>query len=381
MTNLKTKHQNNFDFLRLLFSIFVLITHAYPLTGESEIDYLNFITYNKISFSHIALSGFFTISGFLIFRSLFKSKNLLDYFLKRILRIFPALIAVLIISSITGFVFTNYNFIDYFSQGEVYSYVYNNLLLFFKDPQYNILDVFKGNPLHAVNGSIWSLSYEFFFYFVIACLWIIRRRITLVKVIVILSFLLLIIFKFLLSGNGHQQIHNLTGMNAQLKKEYTLPFTALLFSLFIRWGLFFIAGCILSFFNFNFKLQIIIVIISTLLISITLRSNFFDYLQYVLLPLIYINFGLLNTPVLAGLNSKIGDWSYGIYLWGFPIQQVLVYYFKLNYLNLIFLSIPLSIFFGFLSWNLIEKHALKMKTHHILIRKNFWKKQRYTSLP
>ena len=84
------RHTNNFDFLRLLFAVWVIITHSYPLTGQPEQDLLWKITNGQTAFSYISVRGFFAISGYLIIQSLLRSNNLMDYYWKRILRIFPA---------------------------------------------------------------------------------------------------------------------------------------------------------------------------------------------------------------------------------------------------------------------------------------------------
>ena len=77
------RNNNNFDFLRLLFATFVIITHSYPLTGAPEIDWLNQLTEKQLTFSYIGVRGFFIISGYLIFESLIRSETLASYAKKR----------------------------------------------------------------------------------------------------------------------------------------------------------------------------------------------------------------------------------------------------------------------------------------------------------
>lgn len=71
---------NNFDFLRLLFASAVVITHSYPLSGMLESDILSRMTSGQISFAYLGVKGFFIISGFLIFKSLLRCDNLLDFY-------------------------------------------------------------------------------------------------------------------------------------------------------------------------------------------------------------------------------------------------------------------------------------------------------------
>ena len=92
--------KNNFDFLRLIFASFVIITHSYPLSGIKECDFICQLTFGQVSFSYVGVKGFFVISGYLIFQSLQRSENIFDYFWKRLLRLFPALIVVLFLTVI-----------------------------------------------------------------------------------------------------------------------------------------------------------------------------------------------------------------------------------------------------------------------------------------
>ena len=72
-------------------------------------------------------------------------------------------------------------------------------------------------------------------------------------------------------------------------------------------------------------------------------------------------FGLNPIPFIYNIGEKIGDLSYGIYIYGFPVQQTLMYYFKLNYLELMVYSLIISYIFAYFSWHLIEKNALRLK--------------------
>ena len=91
----KTIHrENNFDFLRLLFSCLVVYFHSFNPLGTKEFlyDWSN----EQIGVGPLSVKCFFIISGYLIFQSLERSKNLIDYYWKRILRLFPGLLAMLI---------------------------------------------------------------------------------------------------------------------------------------------------------------------------------------------------------------------------------------------------------------------------------------------
>ena len=151
-------HKNNFDIFRLVFATLVLITHSYSLTGLPEHDFLYNMTSGQISCSSLGVKGFFIISGYLIFQSVLLSKNWVDYIIKRILRIYPAYIAVLIFAIILGFFISDLSANQYFSD-----------LAMFLPLHYQIDHVFSTNVYKdAINGSIWTIPYEFLFYLILS---------------------------------------------------------------------------------------------------------------------------------------------------------------------------------------------------------------------
>jgi peptidoglycan/LPS O-acetylase OafA/YrhL len=101
------------------------------------------------------------------------------------------------------------------------------------------------------------------------------------------------------------------------------------------------------------------------MLIISIYLNLFLYFQYLFLPVIVLLTGISSTKYFQTLTNRIGDISYGIYIYSFPIQVTLMYYFNLNYLQLMWLSILLSVLFGVLSWNLIEKKALQYKSYQL----------------
>ena len=80
-------HKNNFDFLRLLFAIFVVITHSYSLSRIDENGLIAQLTGGQTSFSYLGVAGFFIISGYLIFQSMLRSSSL-ELFQKKIFATF-----------------------------------------------------------------------------------------------------------------------------------------------------------------------------------------------------------------------------------------------------------------------------------------------------
>ncbi|PLX03001.1 MAG: acyltransferase [Marinilabiliales bacterium] len=334
-------HRNNFDFLRLIFAIFVVLTHSFVLSGLGENDWLSLSTSGRFGLSYIGVASFFVISGYLIFQSAQRSKNLIDYFRKRILRIFPALIIVLIFTLIlalvlydgSGCILTNRSF---------KTYLPNNLSLF--NIQMQIDGVFQNNPYKpTINGCLWTLRYEFLFY-ILSAVFIFFRRNSFIKVSLIFLFVLLwfgrTFFIQELSVYGFYSI-----------KGYDLLFL----------GTFYTSGALLAAFEINQKIKPLHIIIFSIFFILTIFVKPLYYFHFVSFPLFVISFGAWSTTYVNNIGKSIGDLSYGIYIYGFPVQQTLLYYFNLNYLELFIYSLIITACFAYLSWHIIEKQALKLK--------------------
>ena len=162
MVQLPTRQANNFDLLRILFAWFVIVSHSYVLNGDGATDPLFEITQQTFLFSFIGVKGFFIISGYLIFKSMVVSTSIFEYLVKRVLRIFPALAVVLLVTLAAVYFIYPSNIPPFFTNKEVYAYFLGNVILF--KPHFFISGIFSGLPSSAINGSLWTIEYEFFFY-------------------------------------------------------------------------------------------------------------------------------------------------------------------------------------------------------------------------
>lgn len=338
---------NNFDFLRFLFALLVVVSHSYPLSGDNESSqWIYKITNGQIVLAQIGLSGFFIISGYFIFQSLERSKDLLDYFKKRFLRLFPALAVVLIISIIlVPFVYEGE--VSFFKNTAVYTYVPYNLSLY--GFQSSIKGVFDTNPYHSINGSLWTIRYEFSLYVALAFLFFFRAQKQLITFILFVCFsIFMILNTFCLNRFGGSSLFGLQGFHV------------------LNLGTFFICGSLLASLQFEkIKHKSIILIISVLILVLSLYYNFYDSVKHLVFPIVILLIGFIPLPFISTFG-KFGDMSYGIYIYSFPIQQTLMYYYKMNTYSLLIYSVLLSIGFGYISWHLIEKRALKYIRKHVL---------------
>lgn len=328
---------NNFDFLRLLFAIFVIITHSYPLSGDKGFDGLGAVTGGNLQFSYVGVKGFFIISGYLIFQSLLRSKSWVDYFWKRILRLFPALFIVLFLTVLLlPFVYDGT--VCYYENKKVYSYVFRNLSLI--KLQYSIPGVFEKNVYGmAINGSLWTICYEFTMYALLSVFIFFKSKRAVVGVLLVFMYVIFFVFYFLFSSMFAFHFYDLNSTHLS------------------ELGLFFLGGSLLAFFNYGtFKFINTAIVFSGILIFVS--EMFFQdssVFRVLLWPVFIIGIGERATPLISQVGTKIGDLSYGIYIYGFPIQQTLMHFYHLNAIELMFLSIPISMLFGYFSWHLIEK--------------------------
>jgi len=340
-------HKNNFDFLRLVFAICVIITHSYALSGEEEFDWLYQLTAGQVKFSTLGVSGFFIISGYLIFESFTRSDTLKSYFFKRALRIYPALLVVLILTLLLGSFVTTKGLASYLYSRSFWTYVPKNLFLF-ANLQYSIDGVFESNPYpSAINGSLWTIPYEVFFYMVLATFFFIKHKPKAIPSCLIVLYILLLFATIYFTTNLVQ---------------YSIPRIGLELHQISRLGVFFSAGSILAAIKFKrFRYRQSLLLFSVIILGVSFILGQFLFVQYIILPIVVISIGLKSTRPFADVSTIVGDLSYGLYLYSFPVQQTLMYYFDFDSFALLCYTLPITGFMAFLSWNLIEKPALKYK--------------------
>jgi len=341
-------HRNNFDFLRLLFATLVLITHSYTLSGLPENDFLSQWTHGQISCSSLGVKGFFIISGFLIFQSVLRSKNWFDYMIKRILRIYPAYMIVLVVGLLVAWGLTDLNTQQFFADRSARNYISQNLAMFLP-LKYQVDNVFATNPYkYAINGSIWTIPYEFLFYILLSLTFILKQFTKLLTILFIAGFVLLF----------------LCMLRYENVPAYYIPADTFEIHLLMHLALCFFGGAALAAIRIHeFRYKLLLLIGTIILLFVIIGLHKFYYTQFILLPVIIILIGTYATKGIAGLNKTMGDFSYGIYLYGFIVQQTLIHFFNLDHLQLMFIAIPITFILGALSWYLIEKRALTLKKY------------------
>lgn len=312
------------------------------------------LTDGQSHFATLAVKGFFVISGFLIYKSASRSNSLIHFAKKRILRIYPALVTVVVLSALLlGYWQSDLSFKGYYLHPRPWTYMVGNIQLFLSEYKpVSIHDVFASNPYPSIfNGSLWTIPFEVLFYVFTSIFCMIKKQRTKQFVIagLLISLYLLRIFAY----------------PYFLTQPLAIPHTHFAFHLLVDLGLFYTMGMFLACLPIAPSLlsrNKWIIVVSILLVCMWLAFHFsiYEQMQYLIVPMLVISVCINSSALARGFESlRLGDLSYGVYLWGFPIQQTLAHLGFDNLYVLMALSIPLAYLAGYLSWNLVEKRFIQ----------------------
>ena len=351
-----TRLSNNFDFLRLFAASLVIIAHSSPILSASSLPWDPINDIYGIGMGHFGVLIFFVISGFLIAMSWEKKKNVVDFALARVLRIYPAVIVLVLLSVIIlGPLLTTKSICEYFNNNLTKLYI-QDITLF--RMYYYLPGVFEFNPTSSINGSLWTLPYEFTCYIFLGFLGLIKALSK--KKIMLICFVLLILIQFFFT---------------QEVKKIVIPIIGIDFKTFYPLFLYFISGSLFYVLRKNIKLNILGAVISTTILYCFKDTSISMYLSLILLTYI-IMFIAFYKPLPFEKTGQFGDFSYGLYLYAFPVQQLIVYFFNdtISLFTMIILSFLFTFPFAYLSWYVIEKPSLR-------IRDKFNKTKLFTTKP
>jgi peptidoglycan/LPS O-acetylase OafA/YrhL len=336
--NLAHDRVNNFDAIRLFGAVLVLVGHAYPLHGLTD--------YPTMWGSPVAVLGvvvFFSLSGYLITTSWQRDRNLPRYLRKRALRIFPALAVVVALSAfVVGPVVSSLSVGQYFSGTGVWSYL-ANILLF---PIYTLPGVFDTLPYAGVvNGSLWSLPIEFACYLLVPLIALAPERAR-AWVFVAAALVSGVVSEILTANDTAIVVYNSSLAQATGVWPY------------------FMIGAAIACARGRLPVRLDVAVVALLVTSLfdSVRPEAADFLWWFVLPYAIIAIGSVATPV-ASRFGRFGDLSYGVYLYAFPVQQLLMLVApQLPFLASVSATAIISAAAAFASWHLVEKQALKWKT-------------------
>ena len=328
------RDENNFDIVRYYLSFAVLIAHFSELTGST----IFFPTS-----SYVAVGGFFMLSGFLVFYSYLRSSSIKQYFVRRARRILPPYMTIVVLCAVLGVFITTLSVKEYYTSSQFWEYLAANLS-FANFLQPSLPGVFEGQVYDAVNGSLWTMKVEVMLYIsipVVAWLMLKYNKPWILVAVYILSYLYKIGMGYLYDMTG-EMIYSI--MQRQVGGQF----------------LFFYSGvALLLYFDY---FQRYVKWLFPIAVAICVAAEFvrwFDFFQPLSIAMIIIGFAY-NCRWFVWLR-KYDNIAYSIYLFHYPIIQLVVYWGlpEVNIYMALGVVVAMTVGLSILSWYCIERPILK----------------------
>lgn len=369
-----TSSRNSFHLLRFVLAALVIFCHSHTLLGRATpLSQLSGTLMNEGS---VAVDGFLVISGFLICQSAVRSKNALTFLGKRLLRILPGFCCALVFSAmLVGALVYDGPVNEYIKLGEggPLTWMLNWLTLNVAPEQWGVTGVFTANPTTSLNVSLWTIKFELALYALMALLMLTtlnKRRPT-----YIVFFAAFLILRLLL------ECFRLWVWDVYDTRWWLLSHWN--YNRLTETGLFFFAGALLYAYRREIPRRWYLAVIALMLL---VGSCAFRWLparidaaagtpteqlwQLALVPLRLLWYAALpylivyagGSPLASGF-SRIGDLSFGMYLYSYPVQQMIIHCAPgIRPLPLFLLTLAIVLPLAAWSWRCIEAPALRLKT-------------------
>jgi peptidoglycan/LPS O-acetylase OafA/YrhL len=332
--DVRTSAFPGFDGIRLLAAISVVFSHAFSIAEGSE---RNEPFYRLLGPGNIiglyAVFTFFIISGFLLTKSLSDKNGIVQFSLNRFLRIFPGFLFCIVVTSIAiGPLVTRLDIAQYFARSDTFESMVSSIFCLC-DTWVDSTTFAPNSKVPGVkNGSLWSLSYEALSYLFLLWLWAILRNLHLVAGVAAA------ILVATLWSSGKL----LAGV------AYTLPY--------------FVFGIVMYIVYCRFGTKKVFAWISLGLLFTSAIVGFQHYAFAIFGAYLIIHLGQCSN-ILSRFAQKRGDLSYGLYLFGWPVEQLIQQLARPDNGWMLFaLTLPPLLLCAFISWWMVEKPCLKLKT-------------------
>lgn len=331
---LSTDRSNNFDAIRLVAAATVIVGHAWPLTGAAGPPRVG-----GIAIFHLAVFVFFSLSGYLVGTSWIRDPRPRPFLLRRASRIFPALVVVVILTVfVVGPLATTLTPGEYFGSPTTWGYW---------QATYELPGVFTELPRPVVNGSLWTLGPEFTCY---------------LGVLVVGVAVRLLPDRFRARGAGAALVLLAVLLAAVSLVPGAVPDSVRPITEAMT---FFAGGAAIA----QAQLTRLPARPAVVLGAIWVFGAWLTDLPgivwcWIALPYLVVAIGSRSAPIVRRAG-RWGDLSYGMYLWGFPIQQLVVLFAP-------GLPLPLDVAIVLIatagiaiaSWRLVEAPALRFGRLH-----------------
>jgi peptidoglycan/LPS O-acetylase OafA/YrhL len=334
---------NNFTLLRFSAAMTVLFAHSVAVLGlPPEREFF----FNRLGFSlgEMGLDMLFVTSGFLVTASLVGRQDLIAYLWARILRVYPGIWVMLVLTVfVLAPALTTLPRGDYYASPLTWEY-FRKCATLIGGVRYSLPGVFENVPLRAeFNGSLWTMPVEVRMYLYLAAIWVAlavapAARIKAMRFVLPISAaaLLMIVLKARLFAGAPN------GANIRI--------------------FMFLYGSSLYLWRDRIPVgpRLLVGILAALVLASFDKTVFFVVYAACLAPLVlhlvYVPGGRIRA------FNDWGDYSYGVYIYAFPVQQTLAFLFPAMSLAAMMASSAfVSVAIAILSWKLIEERALGLK--------------------
>ncbi|MBV6823106.1 acyltransferase [Pseudomonas sp. PD9R] len=326
------RDNNNADLLRLVAACAVIWGHAYALVpGSATTEPIGRLLGFDYSGS-LAVEFFFFLSGILVTNSWINNSSPLDFILARFFRVFPAIfVSAAVCILLLGPMLTTLPLNSYFSDSSIFTEIFRHPYV-----QYSLPGVFEHTNFPLTNGSIWTIRYELIMYAMLLAAGlcgVFRHRL----------FATVVLIAILVTSMFFPEEIKLVGlMNIDIGGR--LP-------------AFFVFGALLALYKDQASINIRVVFGLILFAWIFRHGSAFQLVFY---PAFLITaLWLMTTEPIKALRLP-GDFSYGIYVFGWPIQKVIAAEFpSFSIHENQAVTIAATFALASISWYLIEKPCIR----------------------
>jgi peptidoglycan/LPS O-acetylase OafA/YrhL len=324
--------ENGFDTLRLIAAWLVLVSHAFALTsGDVTTEPLYDFSNGQLKLGYLSVGCFFSLSGLLITQSFQRSSSLQSYVRKRAARILPGLWVSLLVTVLALAFVTTVPLQDYFLSVQTAKFLAGNGIIIM--PVFELPGVFETLPYErAVNGSLWTLRHEILCYVLVVICGLAGARFGLATAaLTLLSF-------------------------AIVSFAIPVPDTIAVWA-----GLFRFYGLGMLCYQYRNLVPVSggLTVVSGVALIGLMPTPAATHLLPIFITYFVVGVGLLAPKWFIAPTAR-GDISYGVYIYAFPVQQLLVPLCQASaapaLMNIV-LATPIVVALATLSWVFVERPA------------------------